>query len=149
MIDSGIAQPILVGTATDIIAAASRAGVSLDDIEIVEPGSNPSAMRYAKGLAHRRAYKGMTLNDAAVALQSSLYTAGMIVAMGDCDACVAGSISTTGDALSAQQSKRWIGTGISTVSSFFLIVFVDAIYAFADGAVLPQPTSAQSLPTLR
>jgi phosphate acetyltransferase len=69
--------------------------------------------------------------------------AAMMVRTGACDGCVAGSLSTTGDVLRAAIHCIGLLPGISIVSSFFLIVFPEKIYAFADGAVVPNPTSEQ------
>lgn len=140
--DQHIARPVLVGTAGEIAAHAARLGLSLDGIEIVEPGG-PDRERHAAELQRRRAHKGMTIEAARATLDDALYTAGIMVALGDCDACVAGSLSTTGDVIRAAIQTIGMAAGIATVSSFFLIVFPESIYAFADGAVLPSPTSEQ------
>jgi phosphate acetyltransferase len=141
--DQHIAQPILVGRPDDIAAHAARIGVPLDDVELVEAGGGAHAERYAAEFHRRRAHKGVTLEGAHETLSNALYTAGMMVALGDADGCVAGSLSTTGDVIRAAIQTIGLASGIATVSSFFLIVFPERIYAFADGAVLPSPTSEQ------
>jgi phosphate acetyltransferase len=133
----------LIGATSRIVARAVESGVSIDDLEIIDPHDHPSSERYAEALRVRRAHKGMTSDEAHAAVRDPLYFAGMMVATGDCDGCVAGSISTTGDVLRAAIQTIGLEPGIATVSSFFLIVFPDTIYAFADGAVVPNPTSAQ------
>jgi phosphate acetyltransferase len=85
----------------------------------------------------------MTPEQALTTVREPLYTAGMMVRLGGCDGCVAGSLSTTGDVIRAAIQTIGLQPGIATVSSFFLIVFPDRVYAFADGAVLPSPTSEQ------
>ncbi|MBC8144607.1 MAG: phosphate acetyltransferase [bacterium] len=139
--DREIARPVLVGSSIDIASLATSNDISIDGIEIIDPIDHPSALRYAEALQARRAHKGVGLEDAHAALRDSLYTAGMMVALGDCDACVAGSISTTGDVVRAAIHTIGLQSGIHTVSSYFLIVFPHIVYAFADGAVLPDPTS--------
>jgi phosphate acetyltransferase len=76
-------------------------------------------------------------------MRTPLYTAAMMVRLGECAGCVAGSLSTTGDVLRAAIQTIGLRPGISVVSSFFLIVFPRKVYAFADGAVMPNPTSEQ------
>jgi phosphate acetyltransferase len=141
--DQQIARPVLVGRPDEITPHAARLGIGLEGCELVEPGRGVHAERYAAELQLRRAHKGMTMEDAREALSSSLLTAGMMTALGDVDGCVAGSLSTTGDVIRAAIQTIGLAPGIATVSSFFLIVFPDRIYAFADGAVLPSPTSEQ------
>jgi phosphate acetyltransferase len=143
LVDQGIAHPVLVGRGDEIRAHAARIGIDLAGVDIVEPAADASAERYAAEFQARRAHKGVTLEGARETLASSLFTAGMMVALGDCDGCVAGSLSTTGDVIRAAIQTIGLEPGINTVSSFFLIVFPEKIYAFADGAVLPSPTSEQ------
>ncbi|MDB5032903.1 MAG: Phosphate acetyltransferase [Chlorobi bacterium] len=140
--DEGIAVPVLVGTPEKIAELAATLAVKVDDIEIVDP-SGDSLERHAAELYRLRRGKGMDLDAATVAMRSSLYAAGMMVRLGACDGCVAGSLSTTGDVLRAAIHTIGLEPGISVVSSFFLIVFPSTIYAFADGAVIPNPTDIQ------
>lgn len=143
LVDRQIVRPVLVGTPAEIAAHASKLGIGLDGVEVVEPGVGDGAERYVDELHRRRAHKGMTVELARATLTGPLYTAGTMVALGECDACVAGSLSTTGDVIRAAIQTIGLAPGIATVSSFFLIVFPEKIYAFADGAVLPSPTSEQ------
>lgn len=139
----GIVRPVLIGSPDAIETAAGTLGVSLQGIEIVEPGVGDAHERYAVEFQKRRAHKGMTLDVARTTLLNPLYTAGMMVAHGECTGCVAGSLSTTGDVIRAAIQTIGLQPGINTVSSFFLMVFPDKIYGFADCAVLPNPTSDQ------
>ena len=143
LVDSAIARPVLIGSRESITAHAAQRSLSLERIEIVEPGVGDALEPLAAELQRRRAHKGMTLESARTTLLDPLYTAGMMVATGSCDGCVAGSLSTTGDVIRAAIQTIGLAPDTATVSSFFLIVFPDAIYAFADGAVLPNPTSEQ------
>lgn len=141
--DQRIAHPVLVGSRASITAHAQTAGIALDGIDIVEPNVGTGAEARAEEFQRRRAHKGVTIEIAHTTLASELYTAGMMVATGECDGCVAGSLSTTGDVIRAAIQTIGLEPGIATVSSFFLIVFPYEVYAFADGAVLPSPTSEQ------
>jgi phosphate acetyltransferase len=142
LVDAGIARPVLVGSPATIVALAASLGVGLDGVEIADPdgdGMEASAAEFQR----IRSAKGLDLAGARAAVRNPLYAAAMMVRMGLCDGCVAGSISTTGDVLRAAIQAIGLRAGVGTVSSFFLIVFPSSIYAFADGAVLPNPTSEQ------
>jgi phosphate acetyltransferase len=56
---------------------------------------------------------------------------------------VAGSLSTTGDVLRAGIQVIGLAENITIVSSFFLMVFPQKVYSFADSAVVPDPTFEQ------
>lgn len=140
--DRSIASPVLVGSASEITLLATTVGVDLTGIPIVEPGG-PETEPLAVELQRLRSAKGLTYQGAIELLHHPLYMAAMLVRTGACDGCVGGSLSTTGDVLRAAIQCIGLQPGIATVSSFFLIVFPERIYAFADGAVVPNPTSTQ------
>ncbi|MCC7438115.1 MAG: phosphate acetyltransferase [Armatimonadetes bacterium] len=141
--DQQIAQPVLVGAEAIISQQAASLGIPLDGVAIVEPEHHPKFFDFAEAFHQARQHKGMTAETAQTMMRQPLYAAAMLVRTGDCAGCVAGSISTTGDVLRAAIQVIGLRPGISVVSSFFLIVFPDRIYAFADGAVMPNPTSPQ------
>lgn len=142
LLEERIALPVLVGDRERIERTAAAAGLNIAAVEIVDPSGSGLSER-ADAFAAIRAAKGITPEEARSAMLNPLFTAAMMVRTGDCAGCVAGSLSTTGDVLRAAIQTIGLQKGVSTVSSFFLIVFPDRIYAFADGAVLPNPTSEQ------
>lgn len=143
LVDDAILSPVLVGNRGQLELLAAEQNISLAGIDVVEPGVGPAFADYAEEFFQLRRHKGVTLDAARQTLHNPLYTAAMMVRRGDCDGCVAGSLSTTGDVLRAAIQAIGLQPGISVVSSFFLIVFPEKVYAFADGAVLPDPTAAQ------
>ena len=141
--DEGIAIPVLTGNAEDIQTLAGQHGILLDGIELVDPATPDKHRQLSEEFYSLRRHKGISLEDAGRTLLNPLYTAAMMVRSGECDGSVAGSLSSTGDVLRAAIQCIGLAPGISVVSSFFLIVFPDAVYAFADGAVVPNPTAPQ------
>ncbi len=137
--DEGIVTPVLVGDPGPITSLADGIGIAIGDLDVIEPGGTGYAAEF-----HRlRAHKGITEEEARKTMLDPLFTAAMAVRMGECDGCVAGSLSTTGDVLRAAIQVIGLIPGVSVVSSFFLIVFPDRVYSFADGAVVPDPTPEQ------
>lgn len=137
-----IAEPVLIGDPVAIRAVAEAAGVDLEGIAIVDPAGE-SLERNAADFQQIRSAKGLDLEGAREAMRNPLYAGAMMVRRGECAGCVAGSLSTTGDVLRAAIQTIGLRPGVSVVSSFFLIVFPTKVYAFADGAVLPNPTAEQ------
>ena len=142
LVSEGIAIPVLIGDPAAIRSLAGTIGVDIDGIEIADP-NGAGLERYAAEFHTLRSGKGLDLEGAIAAMRNPLYTAAMMVRLGECAGCVAGSLSTTGDVLRAAIQAIGLRPGISVVSSFFLIVFPQKVYAFADGAVMPNPTSEQ------
>lgn len=67
----------------------------------------------------------------------------MIVKENMADGSVAGSASATADVMRAGIQCIGMPEGISIVSSFFLMLFPDKNYSFADCAVVPAPDEKQ------
>ncbi len=141
--DEGIALPILVGVEADIRSIAAAENASLADILIVDPARHEKFTEFTAAYHELRKKKGMTAEEAAATMQKPLFFGAMMVRQGLAHGSVAGSLSTTGDVLKAGLQIIGMKPGNSTVSSFFVMVFPDKLYSFADCAVVPDPTVEQ------
>jgi phosphate acetyltransferase len=139
----GIANPVLVGSTEAILAGARTAGVSLDGVTIVNPEKSEHFEKFSDIFCELRKHKGMTPGEARKTMQHPLYFGAMMVREGLANGSVAGSVSTTGDVIRSAILTIGLKPGISVVSSFFLMVFPDRLFSFADCAVLPDPTAEQ------
>jgi phosphate acetyltransferase len=141
--DTGVAAPILIGAQEKIYAAAARSAVDLHGVRVIDPATAERRSEFARLFAHLRKSKGMTIEEAGAIMLQPLYFGAMMVREGAADGSVAGSLSTTGDVLRAAIQAIGLRQGISVVSSFFLMVFPQKVYTFADCAVVPDPTAEQ------
>lgn len=142
--EQGTVVPVLVGERREIERVAFGEKIDIGGIEIIDPAAAAERSGWSDAFLELRREKGMTPELADQTMANPLYAAGMILRLGGADGAVAGSLSTTGEVLRA--AIRTVGTreGITTVSSWFLMVFPDdRSFAFADGGVVPQPTSTQ------
>jgi len=138
-----IAAPLLVGPADRIRRLAKDSGLDLGGIAVIDPATSEWKDEFVRGLHEKRRAKGWTVEQAAEALRSSLYFAGMMLASDRVGAVVGGNVSATGDIIRAGIHTVGTAPGISTVSSYFIMVFPDRLLCFADCAVVPSPTDAQ------
>jgi phosphate acetyltransferase len=82
-------------------------------------------------------------------MANSLFFGAMLVRHDLADASVAGAVNTTGDVLRAAIQVLGLKEGINTVSSCFMMTVPeyrgekDKVFLYADGAVVPNPTSEQ------
>lgn len=141
--DRKIAKPILVGTKEKIQKVAGENGIDLAGIDIVDPETSEWKEDFAGILYEKRKHKGMTMEQAADTIKDPLYYAGLMLDSGKIAACVGGNVSSTGNVLRAAIHTVGVAEGISIVSSYFIMVFPDRMFCFADCAVNPDPTEKQ------
>jgi phosphate acetyltransferase len=141
--DQRIVTPLLIGNIRAIEAQAQKSGTSLSGIVIVDPERSERLDDFAHILYTLRQTKGLTPEEAVKLMLQPLYFGAMMVREGMADGSVAGSISTTADVLRAGIQVIGLAEGIGIVSSFFLMVFPQKVYSFADCAVVPDPNAEQ------
>ncbi len=143
LVDRKIVKPVLVGDKATIGAQAAKVNVTLAGIEVIDPAGSPKLEEFARIFHDLRKHKGLTPEEARKQMQHPLFYGAMMVRQGLADGSVAGSLSTTGDVLRAAIQVIGLAENITIVSSFFLMVFPQKVYSFADCAVVPDPTAEQ------
>jgi len=142
-VDEGSAIISLVGNDNEIRSKAAQLGTNLDGVHVVDPEKSEMLEQYTNIYFDLRKAKGMTREQAQATMKRPLFFGAMMVREGVAHGSVAGSLSTTGDVLRAGIQVIGVAEGISIVSSFFLMVFPQKVYTFADCAVVPDPTVEQ------
>ncbi|HUF12424.1 MAG TPA: phosphate acetyltransferase [Longimicrobiales bacterium] len=159
---AGLARPILLGRPDAVAAALEAIREPADLVTVHDPATDPRRGQFAAMLFELRRAKGMTEDEAAVAVVEPLVFGALMVRAGEAHGSVAGATSTTADVLRA--AMRCVGTapGIRVVSSSFYVVTAEetsagsespatpesesaarGVYTFTDAAVLPEPTADQ------
>ena len=147
--DEGLAEPILLGSAEAIRAAAGKIGANLEGIAIVDPATSPKAGDYAEALYQLRRAKGLSREDARRLAADPMYHGMLMVKLGDADGLVSGAVHTTGDMLRPALQIIRTKPGISIVSSSFLMncpnpaLGEDGLLVYADCVVVPCPTASE------
>jgi phosphate acetyltransferase len=143
LVDQGIARPILVGDEEVIQSQARKVSTPLANIAVVDPHTSSDLASFAQTFYELRKTKGLTRAEALKQMNHPLFFGAMMVRGGLADGSVAGSLSTTGDVLRAGIQVIGLPENISIVSSFFLVIFPQQVFSFADCAVVPDPTAEQ------
>lgn len=144
--DEGVAVPILVGAPEALAEAAAGAGVALDGIELTGPHDEARLEAFAFDYAAKADVKE---GIARRLVKKPLAFGGMLVRQGLADGMVAGVATATGAVIQAAAVTVGFQEGITTPSSFFMMVLPefmgekDKVFVFADAAVQVQPNPQQ------
>ena len=138
-----ICNVILLGNEHKILEDASKLGVDLKGIKIIDPVKSEHYSKFSDIYYNLRKEKGVTPDKAQEAIKNVLFFGAMMVREGLADGFVGGSASPTADVMRAGIHCVGMPQGISIVSSFFLMVWPDKVWGFADCAVVPNPTDVQ------
>lgn len=132
------------GLADVILLSNESNSVPVKNIHVKDPENDSKLNDYAQALFQKRKHKGLTEEQALKTVKDPLFFGASLVASGDADVCVAGSVSTTGDVLRAAIQTIGLKKGSNVVSSIFLMSFPDGkVFSYGDCAVVPYPTSDQ------
>jgi phosphate acetyltransferase len=142
----GIAELTILGDESQIRPRAAELGVNLDDAKVLDPRTSELCDKFAEQYAQLRAKKGITVEQAREIIHDVSYFGTMLVYNSLVDGMVSGAAHTT--AHTVRPAFEIIGTapgqtGISTVSSIFLMCLPDQVLAYGDCAIVRDPTVDQ------
>ena len=143
ILDEQIANISLIGNEEAILAKAKQISVGLEKIHIVDPEKSEKFNEFTNLFFELRKAKGLKIEQAQQTMKLPLFFGAMMVREGLADGSVAGSLSTTSDVIRAGIQIVGMPAGITVVSSFFLMVFPQINYSYADCGVVPDPTAEQ------
>ena len=143
IIDEKLASVITIGDEDKIRASAEELGLKLQGLRIYNPEKSEKLNDFANFFYNLRKSKGITYEQAKETMKKDLFFGAMLVRENIADGSVAGSTASTGDVLRAAFQVVGMKEGLSIVSSFFLMIFPERVFSFADCAVVPNPDANQ------
>jgi phosphate acetyltransferase len=143
LLKNKIASVITLGNEEKIWGDAKRLGLELSGIRTINPEKSELLSDFANIFFNKRKHKGVTIESSREILKLNLFFGAMMVNEGQADGSVAGSYASTGDVMKAGIQCIGMPEGISIVSSFFLMIFPEQTFSFADCAVVPNPDATQ------
>jgi phosphate acetyltransferase len=138
-----IVSVITLGNDDRVRSDAKKIDVDLTGIRVIDPSTSDKLSDFTNLYFNLRKHKGVTVEKARETVLRDLFFAAMMVKEGMADGSVAGSSASTADVMRAGIQCVGIPDGISIVSSFFLMIFPEKVYSFADCAVVPDPDANQ------
>lgn len=141
--------PVLIGSPEVIRAELEAAGMDVGRVRVVDPEPEAHRARLEEQLIALRAERGAPPGPAARRVRDPVIQAALLVALGEADGGVAGSVRTTADVVRAALGTFGLAVGLQTLSSAFFMVFDRGhpagprVLTFTDAAVVPEPTADQ------
>ncbi len=137
--DDGAARPILLGDVDVMRRLADDAGVTLEDIELVDPRHAVDTETMAQELWRRRQRRGITLREARARTKDPMYYGLLMLRQGHADAFVAGADMHYGEALRPALEVIGVEPGRRHTSGIYMLVFQQQTLFFADCTVNIDP----------
>lgn len=147
-----IASVTLLGDEAQVHQAADEFGITIAGLPILNPDNTPLIEELIDRYYHTRQSKISDLEAARSEVHSDILLFGsLLVSAGYADGMVAGAVSTTAQVIRAGLRGIGLSPDMRVLSSMFLMVFPPVsglrdetmVFAFADGAVIPQPDAYQ------
>jgi malate dehydrogenase (oxaloacetate-decarboxylating)(NADP+) len=137
--DDGAARPILLGDVDVIRRQADNAGVTLEEIELLDPRRAANAETMAQELWRRRQRRGITLREARARIADPMYYGLLMLRQGQADAFVAGADMHYAEAIRPALEVIGVEPGRRHTSGIYMLVFQQQTLFFADCTVNIDP----------
>lgn len=141
--------PVVLGDRTAIKETASRLGIKLDGIRILEPKQSEDFDAFVSRFTEIRCAKGIRPEEARKAMADPNVYATMMLAENQVEALVSGATRSASSALRPLFQIIPLQPGVETASSLLVLDFegkgvgIDGVLFLGDCGVLPEPTASQ------
>ncbi len=145
----GQVQPIICGSKAVLCELASQESVDLEGIEVLDPEADSGLLHDMIMLYDEKMKAAGKIASGNSQVSDPLYFSGLMLSLGWADGMVAGAANTTADVFRAVIRCVGMATGISTVSSCFIMALPDEspmgarVLLFADCALVVDPPADQ------
>ena len=143
LLKQGVAELTILGDVDDMNRRVQELGLDLTGANLVNHLESELAEEFAAEFAELRKKKGVTVEEARETMKDVSYFGTMMVHKGLADGMVSGAAHTTAHTIKPSFQIIKTAPGASVVSSVFLMVMQDRLWAFGDCAVNPNPTAEQ------
>jgi malate dehydrogenase (oxaloacetate-decarboxylating)(NADP+) len=137
----GIAHPVLLGDPAEIHAQAADLDITLDGIEILNPGRNSHLEAFEEKLFALRQRKGWTLSETRRQLQNRYIYGAMMVREGLVDGQVHGIAQSYPNAIRPVLQVIPRRAGVTKVAGLYLMMSKNRTLLFADTTVNIRPSA--------
>ena len=147
----GLAGIVLIGDPAAIAKRAAALDADLTKAVVRDPAADPEHQEIVDALVECRKAKGMTPEQARLALKDNIVYAAVLVRMGRVDGYVSGAVHSTADTLRPALQIIKPAPGVKTVSAFFIMALPDQspyasvqnVLFYGDSALVQNPSAEE------
>ena len=142
--DEGIAQPILLGSRSEIERLIKEHNLELGECKIVDPREEKALTeKYARHYYENRQRKGATISDANRQIRDRNGFGAMMVEFGEADALVSGLTKDYSKTILPSLQIIGMAPGVKRVAGMYIIMNKKGNFFFADCTVNVDPTAEE------
>ena len=142
--DEGIAQPILLGSRSEIERLIKEHNLELGECKIVDPREEKALTeKYARHYYENRWRKGATISDANRQIRDRNGFGAMMVEFGEADALVSGLTKDYSKTILPSLQIIGMAPGVKRVAGMYIIMNKKGNFFFADCTVNVDPTAEE------
>lgn len=134
-LEEGLAKPVLFGDREEILAAASRAEIAIDKMEIVTPREHLKFSEYVSKYHDLRCRKGVTPTDAKHALQNEIVFASMMLASKEVSGLICGVGQNYPEMVRPILQIVGLKPGVSNASGLYVVSIQGKLIFLADTTI--------------
>ena len=135
VIEDKLALVTLVGDPVRMLQVATRSGISLEGINLVDPRISPLTSEFADSYFSMRKHKGISKQQAMEKVLNPLCFANMMVKLDYADGSVAGAVNTTADVVRNGIQIIGLEKSCKLVSSFFIMMMCEPFHNLKGGLI--------------
>ena len=143
LLKRSVADLTILGDEPVVRGRAAELGVDLSAATVLDPRTSELCDQFAEQYAELRKRKGVTVEQAREIIHDVSYFGTMLVYNDMVDGMVSGAAHTTAHTIRPAFEIIRTTSGVTTVSSIFLMCLADEVLAYGDCAIVPDPTSEQ------
>ena len=145
--DEGLARPILIGRAAVIAERISALGLRIEpgqDVELIDPATDPCHGRYTAAFHNIMSRKGVTPEDAATAMRANTTCiAATTVHLGEADALICGTQGHYERHLRRILEVIGLREGVPGAAALSLLILKQGPLFLADTHINPDPAAGE------
>ena len=139
--ESGIGRPVLLARPEQVAGRIKEYGIPAGKIDFVDVARFPRLDEYAERLAHLRARRGVTREDARQKVLHRNVFGALMVEMGEADGLISGLTMTYSETIRPALQIVGIEPGVRRVSGLYILILKDRVFFFADTTVNIDPSA--------